>query len=364
MAFFCGAGEALGPLTIADIWFVDERAFPLAFYTASLSIGVGLTLLVDGWIAQNLGVQAIYWVTGSMIAMITVLVIFTFPETSFTRGPQRNVVRGEPRNIDKSGKMSYLTSLKPHSGQVWTQDSWLKLIVRPVALVCWPATLWAILIFAVDVGALAAVTTNVATAAGETYFWGPGLSGSAFAASVIGSILGIGGGALSDWWAVRQTKRNGGVREPEMRLLPMLPAIITMPLGLVLYGLGFQDRLHWIVFTIGLGLLSFSVTWTTGIALAYMIDTIRPLAEEAITSVLAIKAAVAFLLSFYTNPWIAEQGYLNMWGEFAAIATAVILLVFVFMFAGKAIRTKALQWRVIQAIKWHEDRDDVIVEDD
>ena len=98
--------------------------------------------------------------------------------------------------------------------------------------------------------------------------------------------------------------------------------------------------------------------------MVYMIDCLKPLAEEAVTSVLAIKACIGFLLSFYTNPWIAEAGYLNMYGEFAGISAFCLCLVFVFIAWGKPIRKHAIEWRLIQKIKWHQDRDDVIIEDE
>lgn len=48
-------------------------------------------------------------------------------------------------------------------------------------------------------------------------------------AILIGAFIGLGtSGKLSDWVAARATKRNGGVREPEMRLAAMIPYVIIM----------------------------------------------------------------------------------------------------------------------------------------
>ncbi|TKY90285.1 hypothetical protein EX895_000283 [Sporisorium graminicola] len=46
MAAAAGAGEMLGPLTINDIWFLHERATPMAAYNAFLSVGVRLQSLI------------------------------------------------------------------------------------------------------------------------------------------------------------------------------------------------------------------------------------------------------------------------------------------------------------------------------
>lgn len=55
---------------------------------------------------------------------------------------------------------------------------------------------------------------------------------------------------VADWFI----KRNGGLREPEMRLPSIVVSLITTPLGLVLFGVGIQYKLHWMCPTVGLGL--------------------------------------------------------------------------------------------------------------
>ena len=50
----------------------------------------------------------------------------------------------------------------------------------------------------------------------------------------------------SDRLAARLTVSNNGIREAEMRLGVMLPAMLISPAGLVLYGMIAQLHLHWI----------------------------------------------------------------------------------------------------------------------
>lgn len=363
-AWFSGAGEILGPLTIKDLWFVHERSVPMGLFNAFLSLGVGLAMVMDGWVSQGAGWRSIYWVSGGIVALVTLLVIFSFPETMYARGAQRTVTVHEPRTIDHSQRHTYMQQLSVMPSRIWTKDPWGMLILRPLVLITFPAVLWTAFIFAVTIGALVAISSNVAVAYGMTYFWGNGLTGSAFVSACIGSILGVIGAGLAEKWSARLTRNNGGVREPEMRLLPMIPALFTTPGALILYGVGIQNRLHWIVPTIGLGLLNFSIVWATTIALVYMVDVLKPLAEESITSVLVFKAIIGFILSFYTNPWIDHQGYLNAMGEFSGICVFFLLWVFVFMIWGKKIRTAALRWTLMDKIRWHQDRDDVIIEDE
>jgi hypothetical protein len=62
---------------------------------------------------------------------------------------------------------------------------------------------------------------------------------------LIGAFVGIfSGGHLSDWIIDIQTRRNGGIREPEMRLPAIGISVITAPFALILYGIGINNKLH------------------------------------------------------------------------------------------------------------------------
>lgn len=107
----------------------------------------------------------------------------------------------------------------------------------------------------VTIGFLVAVTSNVAPAYGTAYGFEAWQTGLCFISAIVGSLIGIFvGGHMSDGIADWFTKRNGGLREPEMRLPSIAVSLITTPLALILYGVGIQYKLHWICPTIGLGL--------------------------------------------------------------------------------------------------------------
>lgn len=129
------------------------------------------------------------------------------------------------------------------------------MVLRPLGLICLPPVLWAALVQSVTIGFLVAVTSNVGSAFEATYNFQPWQAGLCFIAAVIGSIVGIpAGGQMGDLVADWLTKRNGGIRDPEMRLPAMIPCLITTPLALILYGVGIQKKLHWMCPTVGLGL--------------------------------------------------------------------------------------------------------------
>lgn len=69
-------------------------------------------------------------------------------------------------------------------------------------------------------------------------------------------------------------------------------------------------------------------------------------------------AAFGFLLSFYTNPWIAESGYSRAFGAMAGISGGVILCAIPMYFFGKSIRHKTWRWGFVKSLAhWDEDRE-------
>ncbi|KAH7145363.1 major facilitator superfamily domain-containing protein [Dactylonectria estremocensis] len=364
LGFSSGATECLAPLTISDTFFLHERGTIMAIYSMALSAGVGFGIVIAGLITIDLDWRYIYWVSGSLVGACTLLMIFTFPETEFKRDKitdteATNLQMG-PRPLQKetAEKRTYLQGLSLYSG-IHTQESFLKLFVRPIVLIILPPVLWATLVMSANVGFLVAVTSNYATAFSTLYNFKPWQSGLCFIAGPIGALVGnICGGYVSDRTADYSTKRNHGIREPEMRLPAIIFSVIASPLSLVLYGVGIANEYHWIVPTIGIGMLTFSVVQATNITLVYTIDAYRPIAGEVAVTQYAYKSLIGFLLSFYTNPWIAKDGYAGAFGAMAGITGGIILLGIPVYVYGKRIRHTTWNWGFIRNFAhWDEDRE-------
>ncbi|KAF5019229.1 hypothetical protein F66182_8770 [Fusarium sp. NRRL 66182] len=388
MGVASGASECLAPLTISDLFFLHERGAIMAIYTTALSAGVGCGIIVAGLITINHDWRYIYWITVALLGPCTILIIFTFPETVYSRNGIRDEIRttDDPnpahtqhsthedtdretvQSKDIAGdqrlysslppKRTYLQSLSMYSG-VHTEESFWKLLLRPVVLLTLPPVLWATLVMSVTIGFIVAISSNYAVAFSTTYGFQPWQSGLCFIICPIGAAFGaFFGGRFSDMVADRLTRGNKGIRHPEMRLPAMIISMFTAPLALVLYGVGVDRAWHWVVPTIGLGLLNFSIVQATNISLVYTIDSYRPVAGELAVTQHAFKSAFGFLLSFYTNPWIDESGYTNAFGAMAGISGCVLLLWIPMYIWGRQMRQATWSWGFIEnLVHWHQDRE-------
>lgn len=255
-----------------------------SLYTVALSAGVSGGIIIAGLITITHTWRYIYYVATALIGALTLLVFFTLPETSFIRTINRNGsvdkignssnkfesnLKTDVTTVDKvdptiegpgnrtgarptrNGKLS---SFALFNGTFTSESLW-RMAYRPVILLVLPPVLWATLVMSVTIGFLVAISSNFSSAFQTAYGFKSWQSGLCFVSGLIGTLLGIlGGGWFSDWVADYLTRRNGGIREPEMRLPAITVALIASPVALVLYGCGIEQGWHWIVPTIGLGL--------------------------------------------------------------------------------------------------------------
>lgn len=90
----------------------------------------------------------------------------------------------------------------------------------------------------------------------------------------------------------------------------------------------------------------------------YTIDCYRPVAGEITVTQMGFKSAIGFLLSFYTNPWVQQSGYLNSYGAMAGISGGLIILGAPFYFWGNNIRRASWQWGLVRKfVHWDDDRE-------
>lgn len=240
-------------------------------YTAAISGGVAGGIIVSGLITIAHGWRTIYYVSIAQIGTMTIVLCFTMPETSYNRNSVQTEVANTSTPLDKEDgtdhtenvgfreqsipkKHTYLQELRCFHGK-FTEEPLVKIFVRPIGLLILPPVLWATLVMSVLIGFLVAVASTFSTAFGQVYKFEPYQSGLCFISALIGSLVGIAfGGKFTEVVADYFTKKNGGVREPEMRIPAIIISILAAPTALVLYGVGIQNRLHWMVPTIGLSL--------------------------------------------------------------------------------------------------------------
>jgi hypothetical protein len=177
------------------------------------------------------------------------------------------------------------------------RDTW-----TPVKVFFNPIILWAGLMLAgpADLVLFFNITESVIFAA-PPYLFSPENVGYTNFAFVVGALLGLASaGPFSDWVAARATRKNNGIREPEMRLPALWFFMFITILSVILGGIGYQRHWGWGHIVVwGYGFAGFGVTTVPTISITYAIDCYKPISGEIMVVATVIKNFIGFSYSYW-----------------------------------------------------------------
>jgi hypothetical protein len=154
-----------------------------------------------------------------------------------------------PKQTHCKTPSTWTSSLRLFSSRL-TPTPYLSLLLRPFPLFLHPTILWACLVQGVIIGWTVLIGIVLASIMlGPPLWFGEVETGYMYTGAFIGALVGFGiAGLGSDWSARVLTRWNGGVYEPEMRLVMVVPQIVLGAGGL--YGFGVSaaevERFGWV----------------------------------------------------------------------------------------------------------------------
>ncbi|KAI1464570.1 MFS general substrate transporter [Daldinia caldariorum] len=244
-------------------------------------------------------------------------------------------------------RKSFLSTLSPW-GRIDPEVYLHTFLWRPFTYFLVPQVLWVVTSFGtiIGLGALAFNYVFPIKITAPPYNWSQASSGVHSLGPLLGFLLALPFTSSSDRLAGYLTRRNNGIREAEMRLGVMLPAMIIGPAGLVVYGFTAELNLHWIGYFIGSGLASFGGYFYYCFTLAYAVDSYNSNTSEMLVAINVGKQAVSFGLGYGVLDWVTESGYaVIIAGAFGGVFLANNLMLVVFLLRGKQIRRFMLNIR-------------------
>lgn len=146
--------------------------------------------------------------------------------------------------------------------------------------------------------------------AAPPYNWSAQNIGFTNFAILIGAFIGLAtAGPFSDWISDRATRRNGGIREPEMRLPALIPYVIIMYLGNIIVSVGYQNHWPWqAIVVIGFACAGIQVAAIPAIVSTYAVDSYKPVAGSLFVSITVNKNVWGYGFSKFITPWSEEAG--------------------------------------------------------
>lgn len=233
--------------------------------------------IIAGPMAEHIGWRSFSWLNVGVLGVVLLFQIFLFPETKWHRSHPGEVTQGQrapvqaaddsnpevPVEVTKQEnvKVNSATERDPYLHRGRPSKKQFKLWqlegnnIKTVLLSFWNP--WKLLTFPivelaafiVSWSASCFLTLNLTQSqafARPPYNFNSQTIGFFNFAILFGSFIGLAtNGLLSDWISMRATRKNKGIREPEMRLPAMAIYVAIMIIGNFVVAFGYQYKWDW-----------------------------------------------------------------------------------------------------------------------
>ncbi|GAB1214418.1 hypothetical protein ATERTT37_003581 [Aspergillus terreus] len=362
MALAAGQSEALCPIIIQEIFFLHEHARSLTWFSGLQTIGVGVLMIASAYLTDSLGWRWWYIVFGIVNLAVLVLALLFVVETKYPRS--LSVLAGDmdpsessdlsnpvPEKITRSTRLpldyaryrrrSFLRDLRPWQGhRNWRQaiESW-----KQIAVVFWfPNVFWLMLCSGAFLGIyVLATTVFAAILIPPPYSFSPTSLGYVMGAQTLVGvvaipILGYGNDRIVQYLS----QRNGGIIEPEYRLLSGVIPFISLIIAVVLFGKtgSHPADYSWAGIAVTMNVIFFAYVGMVVTSFTYVIGSYPTRTDALLVVLCACRGFISFGISFGINDFVREQGYegaMNICAIIVGILAVLGVPVYVF---GKPIR--------------------------
>ncbi|GAB1318697.1 hypothetical protein MFIFM68171_08907 [Madurella fahalii] len=380
--------ESLVNAAVGDLYCVHQRGIRMAFTNLAVFGGAFFTPILVGKITRTIGWPWTFYLVAIFCGACLPAIYFFCPETAYRRDAALNldlrasedeVQNGdatahegkklgaghadangasnqsgessraneadETTNLASTPKATFWQSLAFFNGRK-TDESFWKLLLRPLVLFLQPAFVWACLIQGTLIGWTVFIGVILARYfIANPLWWSEVQTGYAYTSAFIGAILGfVIAGALADWSARLMTKWNRGVYEPEFRIVLVIPQLILGCAGLYGWGMSIDGMLHHDYhYVVPLTFFALEVAGMVIGAVAsslYIVDAYRDLSIEAFTCMIVFKNLFSFALTLKAFEWVVSNRYItNLFNIVASVQLVVCLLSIPMYLFGKRIRS-------------------------
>ncbi|KAG2731400.1 hypothetical protein G9P44_005816 [Scheffersomyces stipitis] len=326
----------VGAGTLADLFSDDERQIAMAIYGMCPSLGPVIAPIIGGFIISHKEWPWVFYVLAMFNGAVAVFGTIFFKETYSPKLLRKKAIKLRK----ETGNEHLHTIFEIADGQ----RMWEKVAVtmsRPLKLLfTHPMVIGLGSFMAFVYGFMYLMIVTFPDVFGVSYGFSVEVAGLMFIPLGIGFTLGVIFWSLMiDKIYYRLIAKNGGVAKPEYRLPCLCFSGIGVPVGLIWYGWSVQNKLHWIMPSIGMGIFAFSIIAVFQTIQNYLIDMNNRFAASSVAA-----AAVFRSLFGFSFPLFAQKLYDRLhygWGNtlcaFIALALGLPFPIFCLMY-GERLR--------------------------
>jgi MFS family permease len=310
-----------------------------------------LAPFLSGFINDSMGWRAVIWFGTIVLACTTIIIFFIMEETMYFRNDLEGVT-ADGRDSDGALKNQSASNEKVKGSADATVDDssspahsvqqganflpertylqklnlfvkfpnrpskkeHLTMMYRPLLMFFqFPNVTWAGFLYGSNLSWYNVLNATASSILGSAPYNFPArMVGTAYLSPFVGAFLSvIWSGWFGDKVALFMARRNGGVREPEHRLWTLTVSGLFVTAGLILWGVGASQQIHYMGLIFGLGMLTFGVVSGSSTAISYDVDCFKDIAGESMITVIIVRNTFGFAFSYAITPWISNQGLLK-----------------------------------------------------
>ncbi|KAJ3089947.1 hypothetical protein HK100_007598 [Physocladia obscura] len=336
--FLAGLGGsapiAVAGSIISDLFNQAEMGKAMASYGLGVILAPAIGPIIGGILTQNTTWHWAFYVVSIVTAVVAIIGTFAMPET------YRPYLEAQAR---KSAALKY-TSVIEHPLKSKASNTIKVAVVRPFILLgTQPITQVIGLYMAFIYGLLYIVLTTYSAL--FVFHYGESTQTSTFhylalgLGSLIGTLL---AGVSIDFSSRYLQKRYNTPHKAEYRLVVAIPASITLPVGLFVYGWAADKNWHWVVVDLGIVIFSCSVNIIFQALTVYTVDVYTLYSASALAAVGFLRSVFGFGFPLFATNMYDELGYgwanstLAFIGLGIGIPASILLYV-----SGEKIRNKS-----------------------
>ncbi|KAI1763834.1 MFS general substrate transporter [Hypoxylon sp. FL1150] len=358
--------EVLVQCTIADIYYVHQRATRIALWNMFLLCGISGGALIAGYIIEDQGWQwTLIWCAIIFGALLPLVILFV-PETAYRRSSyerqlaanstirrdeksdsskkdapseQEEKVESVETGVVTERKESFVRSMRLWGG-IYTDTPLWKVFMRPFVVFFYPGVLWGFLLYGITLSWIVVFSVvNAVIFTAPPYNFSVSETGlislSPFILTFIGEVV---SGPLNDWVCLYLAKKNHGIYLPEFRLPPIIISFLIGIVGFFGFGATVHFQTHWTGPVLCFGLANMSLAISNASIFGYIIDAHKELSEEAFVAINA-RNLLTFGLTYFVNDWLARDGVLAVFNVLGSVFIAVNVLTIPLWIFGQRIRS-------------------------
>jgi MFS family permease len=371
---------------IGDLFFVHERGLYVGFVGFVLAVVANLAPTICGPITNSLGWRYLFYLCIAFSALQTILLVLFVPETQYRRNrnscstpgtpstgfdgssevvnsakqsggekgattARATVLRTASENSERPAQKTFRQNLAIFTG-TYSDENYAQLLIAPLAVCMNLAVLWSVLAS----GYLTATYVVQASVMAQIFAAPPYLLNAAgvgylFLGPFVGGVLGSVAFALTmDPIAKYCSRRNGGIYEPEYRLLGLIGGFMVGA-GLLGFGTVTQNHGSYYITATLQAIAMFGELVANDSLYAYALDGFCDISNEIFVVSIMVKDFMFFGFSYFVNDWTAHAGPAEVFYVFGGASFAVSMTGIVVFVFGKRYRAYWAQHNLLE--KFH-----------